>query len=71
MRWSSYGCWSYSGVLCGALGDGEVQVRLSLIWITLNFMQSLFLKDLMLPCQSVCVTQLIDLPLRSTVTNEF
>lgn len=48
-----------------------IQVALNQIEVTLNFIQSLSLKDLMLPCQSVCVKRLNDLPLRSPVTSKF
>ena len=62
------GCSEFLG---GGLGGRGLQVALNQIGVTLNFMQSLSLKDLMLPCQSVCVKRLNDLPLRSPVTSKF
>lgn len=71
LRWSPYGLWSCSEVLWSVLGPRENQVALDQIGVTLIFWRSLFLKDLMLPCQSVCVKRLNDLPLRSPVTSKF
>ena len=71
LRWCPYGLQSCSEVLGSVLGRRGIQVALDQIGVTLNFMHSLSLKDLMLPCQSVCVKRLNDLPLRSPVTSKF
>ena len=70
-RSSSYGRWSCSEALWCVLGRREIQGALDQIDVTLNFMQSLSLKDLTPPCQSVCATRLLDLPLQSPVTSKF